>query len=185
MTYWGFDLGVRSFHAAGLEADGSLITYTHQRMVKGKVADQSPAERSMELFALAHAAQPLTMIGDLAAVEEPPLAGNKNPRTFLKLAQASAAVAVGAYQGGAEVFFVPVDSWKKGTVGRGGADKELVAGWLKRVYPGYFKQCDGDQNFIDATCLALHLRTVVALQAAALGTARPGGMGDPGSLAAG
>lgn len=157
MTWWGIDLGVRSFHAAGISQDGSLdlVTYTHPMV--GRVTDQPPTQRAHELASLELAVTPLVMPGDLVHIEEPPYVGNH--RTHLKLSQTSAAIAVGTARGGAEVSFVEVDTWKKGTYGRGGASKELVAGWLRLTWPDYYwhisDQHGADQNFIDATCIAI------------------------------
>lgn len=183
MTFWGVDLGVRSFHAAGLHPS-YLELFAYEHPLTGLVRDQGIWDRVRELYAVGTSITPLIMPGDQVGLEEPPLAGAKNIRTFLGLSQVSGVVGVGAKHGGGEVTFVPVDSWKKGTVGRGGADKELVAAWLKRTYPGYHDQCAGNQNFVDAVCIALYMRTTAALREAAVRTARPGGVGDPRRLAA-
>lgn len=84
-------------------------------------------------------------------IEEPPLAGSRNLRTFLHLSQVSA---VAGLAGRCE--YVPVGSWKKQVVGNGAASKDLVARWLARHRPGWHAQCRGDQNLVDATCLAIY-----------------------------
>lgn len=158
MTVWGCDLGVRSFTLAGLSPKGSLTLNGHACITPKKVAEQPAYMRALELSSLYYSIRGLVAIGDQVFVEEPPAAGAKNLRTFLKLAQVSAAVAIGAIQAGAMVTFVPVSLWKKEVIGNGGASKEFIATWLSRVYPMYFSQCARDQNRVDATCLALYGR---------------------------
>lgn len=158
-TFWGVDLGVRSYSAAGIRPDGTLVLHQLEQKVKGKISAQPPEARAIELASVRVAIESHTLPGDVALVEEPPSAGSRNVRTFLKLSQTSAAAAVGLVAGGADVGFVPVETWKKGTIGRGGVDKDTVARWLERVYPGYHAQCAGDQNLIDATCIAIYCRT--------------------------
>jgi Holliday junction resolvasome RuvABC endonuclease subunit len=157
VTVWGVDLGVRGISAAGLREDTLELSVTECLKPK-RVSDQPPYMRAMELTSLARAMSNLVKPGDQVFIEEPPAAGAKNLRTFLKLAQVSAAVAVGAIQAHAVVVFVPVSSWKKEVIGNGGASKELIAAWLSQVHPTYYAQCDQDQNRIDATCIALYGR---------------------------
>lgn len=156
-TVWGVDLGVRGFHAAGLSSRGRLELFSHLGVVRGKVREQDATQRGAELVSLSTSMAGLIAPGDYVFIEEPPLAGARNLRVFLKLAQASAAVAAGAGEADA-IHFVPVDTWKKGVVGRGGTSKELVAAWLERTYPRYAAQCAGNHNFVDAVALALYGR---------------------------
>lgn len=155
MAVFGIDLGVRSVHIARLSRAGALRLYSHICLAPKKVADQSPEERARELHELYVAiAGPILPIDEIY-IEEPPLAGGKNPRTFLKLAQVSGVAAAAAHNGGASAVFVPVDTWKKDVIGRGGVSKDHVSEWLRGTYPGYWAQCNRDQNLIDATCIAL------------------------------
>lgn len=168
--YWGVDLGVRSYTAAGIAPDGSLSLFETVAKLRGKVKDQSIFDRAHELESLGTAIRSLPMPGDVALVEEPPLAGPGNVRTLIKLAQVSAVTTVGMQLGGATTGLVSNSAWKKGTVGNGSASKELIARWLERTYPGYHAQCAGDQNRVDATCIAIYARTLH------LGGAAAGGM---------
>jgi Holliday junction resolvasome RuvABC endonuclease subunit len=141
MAKWGVDLGVRSIYAARLGSTFDLFSV------------QLPIHkhtRSEELTLL-HAWILSTIDpDDVVFVEEPPLAGSRNPRTFLHLAQTSGVVASAC-----KAQLVPVSSWKKGTVGNGSASKDLVSAWLRRVHPDLSEACSGDQNYVDATCIAL------------------------------
>jgi Holliday junction resolvasome RuvABC endonuclease subunit len=146
MISWGVDLGVRSLYVARID-DSGLTLYSHDSL---KIHKQ---DRSAELQALSHWIQPLYLMGGLGLVyaEEPPLAGARNLQTFLHLSQVSGVVACSV-----PTTLVPVSSWKKGTVGDGAASKDLVAGWLLRRHPAYSEACRGDQNLVDATCIALY-----------------------------
>lgn len=84
-----------------------------------------------------------------AFVEEPVVAGARNLRTSLRIAQISGAV-LSAING----ELVPVSTWKKAIVGKGNAKKEEVKAWLK-TQPEY-DMAFSSQDWIDATCLRLY-----------------------------
>jgi Holliday junction resolvasome RuvABC endonuclease subunit len=144
MITWGVDLGVRSLYVARLD-DGDLSLYSHHSL---KIHRQS---RGAELQTLQEWLADTLGDGQVW-IEEPPLAGSRNLQTYLHLSQVSGVV--GAVSG-AQANYAPVSSWKKGTVGNGAAGKELVANWLRARFPRYHDLCGGDQNLIDATCIAL------------------------------
>lgn len=142
-SVWGLDLGVRSLYVAHID-DGRLSLYSHNSL---RIHKQP---RYVELAVLREWLGSFSPAGSWF-VEEPPLAGSRNLQTFLHLAQVSGVVASCT-----PATLVPVSAWKKGTVGNGAAGKELVAHWLRARFPDYYRQCDGDQNLIDATCIALY-----------------------------
>lgn len=143
MTTWGIDLGVRSLYIARID-DSGLALYSHNSL---RIHKQ---ERFVELAVLRQWLGTFTPEGRWL-VEEPPLAGARNLQTFLHLSQVSGVVACCTPS-----TLVPVSSWKKGTVGNGSASKERVSGWLRTTHPTFFAACKEDQNFIDATCIALY-----------------------------
>ena len=144
MTVWGFDLGVRSFYAARLDGgDLSLYVFNTLRLRRH--------ERWEELAILSDTVHDLNIDGH-AYIEEPPLAGSRNLQTFLHLAQVSGVVSAAARPS----ILVPVSSWKLGTIGRGNATKEQVADWLRARHADWHAKCAGDQNCIDATCIAIY-----------------------------
>lgn len=158
MRIWGFDLGVRGYHAAAINVLNELTLHSYTPIVRGKISDQAPEARARELL---HVWFHVTALekgpNDHFFIEEPPLAGSKNLQTYLKLAQVSSAVAIGA--AGRYTEYVPVDTWKKtvcGKGGRSGMDKAAVSGWLEATHPKFFEQCAGDQNYVDAVCIALY-----------------------------
>lgn len=88
-------------------------------------------------------------------IEEPVVAGARNLRSSLLIAQVCGAVLVAA---GMErvVRLTPVSSWKKETVGNGNAGKQDVRDWLDAAHPQVAAVCGHDQDLYDATCVALH-----------------------------
>jgi hypothetical protein len=84
--------------------------------------------------------------------EEPVVAGARNLRSTILIAETVGMV----LSRRAVVHMVPVDSWKKGTVGKGGVPKDAVAQWLKKEYPDYAALCGDDQDLIDAAAIYLY-----------------------------
>lgn len=84
---------------------------------------------------------------------EAPIVGiSKNVQTGLNIA-----TTVGAVLAVSQVsFLVPPASWKKAVLGNGRATKAQVSDWLREVKPDLFRLCNGDQDAIDATCIALY-----------------------------
>jgi hypothetical protein len=148
MTTWGVDLGVRSLYVARLD-DGDLSLHSHNSL---KIHQQP---RYVELSMLRAWLGTFSPTGSWFC-EEPPLAGSRNLQTFLHLSQTSGVVACSV-----PAVLVPVSSWKLVTIGNGNASKELIAGWLAARHPAYFEACAGDQNLIDATCIALYGQAMV------------------------
>jgi len=146
------DIGVRSYHLAGIGL-GRLWLFDHCVPVKGKVEDQKPGDRWLELTSLAKNFTTFIDEKDKIFIEEPPLAGPKNLRVYGKLHQT-----VGALFSVCPAItqLVPVDTWKMEVCGKGGLSKEDVASFLKDRQLAYYEQCEGNQNYIDAVCIALY-----------------------------
>jgi Holliday junction resolvasome RuvABC endonuclease subunit len=104
-----------------------------------------------QLNDLAVNAKELCADADVVYVEEPVI--GRSIRSSLHVA-ISAGAAVSAL--GMPAHFVPVTTWKKSVVGRGNADKIGVSAWLNTNHVTYAALCDGDQDLIDATCIALY-----------------------------
>lgn len=137
----GVDLGVRSAHIS--TAMGCFTFESEKDWPRGRQI-QYIYDCMTERF-----------IGNLyyAFVEEPVVAGARNLRTSLRIAQVSGAV-LSAVEG----ELVPVSTWKKATVGSGNASKDDVRDWLSDK-PEYSKAKES-QDWIDATCLRLYGETV-------------------------
>jgi len=147
----GVDIGVRSFAIVGSEGPKDEPLFYFYEIPKGK-------SRYEELRDLVSTFRDLTCDEDYLFVEEPPLAGGRNIRTFAALNQTVGAILSATT---AQSYLVPVDSWKKATVGKGGVGKELVGQWLRLHHPGVWAECDGNQNLMDAACIAHYGFTVV------------------------
>jgi Holliday junction resolvasome RuvABC endonuclease subunit len=144
----GVDLGVRK--AAITIMDGDTITCS--------MAFESNARtRSLQLSQVAQWVREVCNGHrvDVVYVEEP-LVG-RSTRISLQIAQTAGAVL--AYVSHlSDSYLVPTTTWKKEVVGHGGANKEKISEWLDSHYHDYSVQCDGDQDRVDATCIALYGR---------------------------
>ena len=89
-------------------------------------------------------------------VEEPVLAGVRNIRTTIIIAE-SVGMILALH---ARVHVVPVDTWKKETVGKGGVSKDDVAKWLSEEYPEYAALCGHDQDLTDAAAIFVYGRAL-------------------------
>lgn len=90
---------------------------------------------------------------DLVYIEEPLI--GRGVRASLMVTQTAGAVMSHLK---ARSYFVPVASWKKAVIGSGNAPKGLVESTLRELHPRYSTLCGGDQDLVDATCLALYGR---------------------------
>lgn len=94
------------------------------------------------------------MLPDVMYIEEPVVAGARNIRSSLLIAQI-AGVVLSVTEGMDRVYFVPVSSWKRATHGSGAADKASVASWLSIYHPDVSHWCT-DQDLVDAACVAFY-----------------------------
>lgn len=156
MRVIGIDPNSHGFHAAIVNIEDGEEDEVVLRQFKTR-ASEYRLWSGVLAFINQKATEVLTGIGlnDAAVfIEEPLVAGARNLRSSLKLAQAVGALVAGATEYTDHVYLIPVSTWKKGVVGTGNASKDEVALWLNRVYPNYAAQCDGSQDFIDACCIA-------------------------------
>jgi Holliday junction resolvasome RuvABC endonuclease subunit len=146
---WGIDLGVRSVHLAGFEGDE--LVYLESIETPKRVV------RSLELDSLGKRATEFVAADDDVFVEKPPFAGPKNVATFGELHQVFGTML--SHVGGRDAN---VMSWKKAVIGDGMATKGDVSDWLREHHEPYSAQCGGDQNLVDAICIALYGKIVIA-----------------------
>lgn len=151
---WGVDLGTRSVSLFGIaDPNNPHDVSDHTRAVHIEV-DKST--RGLELWSLAKRAAGEAFLHDYdyLFVEEPPFVNNR--RTYGQLSMtAGAMLSVSPL-----AYPVAVDDWKKGTVGRGGVGKPEVARWLLTTHPELAACCLGNQNLMDAACIALYGRVL-------------------------
>ena len=150
--FYGFDLGVRSAYMCEIQfdEDGTLFRLDKLELKPPKKGQE---RRDLELFAIKEFVSYNMKKNSVVYVEEPLVAGVRNLRTSLKIAQVS-----GVVMSSVPDFakFVPVSSWKKQIVNKGNATKEEISDFLKKQHEEMWARCDGDQNLIDATCVALY-----------------------------
>lgn len=135
MNIIGVDLGVRSVHVSTLSGATTLSV--------------DKTDRGKEIRLLAYEFAAIFAVQDtIAFIEEPLMAGPRNIRTALHMAQVA-----GALMTTVNSYLVPVTSWKKEVVGKGNASKEEVATYYNKTYPG--KELTS-QDHIDATCIRIY-----------------------------
>ena len=149
MTVIGVDLGLRSAYFATIDSDGELE-------LSSVIYKPKKAPRHIELQGIGHEAGALfnAYWQPMVVIESPIVAGVRNLQTTIGIAQTHGVVLSSCRSTTPEQ--VAVAQWKKATVGRGNANKDDVSRWLQQRYPIYHEQCAGDQNWIDATCIALY-----------------------------
>jgi len=137
----GVDLGVRSVHVS---TQSHCFTYAADKKLERYQQIQYIYESMYDRF-----------LHDriYAFVEEPVVAGARNLRTSLQIAQISGAV-LSVFDG----TLVPVSTWKKEIVGKGNATKDDIKEYLK-TQPEY-EFTKGKQDWIDATCIRLYGESV-------------------------
>jgi Holliday junction resolvasome RuvABC endonuclease subunit len=137
----GIDLGVRVAHVS---------TARHCFSV-GLKPKQGTRYEEIQCIAQALKTEADTEWGSdvYAYVEEPVVAGARNLRTSLRMAQVSGAI-LSVMSG----ELVPVSTWKKAVVGKGNATKDDVRAYLQSQPE--FKETHGKQDWIDATCIRLY-----------------------------
>lgn len=140
----GVDLGVRSAHISMLTYDTSIVARRGQRREEIKEI----TERLCSLYTEEWHAY----------IEEPVVAGARNLRTSLQIAQIAGVIMARV----ASFTLVPVSSWKKEIIGRGNAKKEDVAEWLRTKRPDLYERTAGIQDRIDANCIRLYGERIAA-----------------------
>jgi Holliday junction resolvasome RuvABC endonuclease subunit len=93
---------------------------------------------------------------DRIYIEEPVVAGARNLQSTIKVAAGYGAIlaAIGTKQ--ATAVTVPVSVWKLATVGKGNVSKVEVSQWLHSMHDLHYTACGGDQDCIDASCIAIY-----------------------------
>ena len=145
MTIWGCD-----------PASKKLALFTHDYEPRiGKILVKK-TDRNSELLSMRLWLEEILRFDPdpVIYVEEPVVAGARNLRSTILIAETVGMV----LSCRARVHLVPVDSWKKGTVGKGGVPKEAVAQWLEKEFPEYANVCGDDQDLVDAAAIYIYGR---------------------------
>ncbi len=94
-------------------------------------------------------------------VESAIVGASRNMRVGVSLGMVAGALCLTARQTGAAVALAAPSEWKKAVTGRGNANKEEIAVWLAVHHPGWHARC-ATQDSVDATCLAIHAKGLMA-----------------------
>ena len=146
----GIDLGVRSVHISAAQACATITV--------GRRDNRGDELLELKLKAESWLSNKVGPVWD-AWVEEPVVAGARNLRTSLQMAQVAGVLA--SFED-STTHYVPVSTWKSVVVGRGNASKEDVARWLADEHPVLHALAAGSQDLVDATCLRLYGRAGTA-----------------------
>lgn len=142
----------------GIDPASKKIAIFGGHPLQARVIRVAKTDRSEELRKLRERLCDVIDEDDTVYVEEPVLAGARNIRSTLLVAET-----VGMILSVCNAKLVEVSTWKKSTVGKGNASKDDVRVWLERAYPQYATACGGDQDLIDATGIFVHGRGVERL----------------------
>lgn len=172
MAVVGIDCGIRSFTVTAVRGP----SYEEDLLLTKTYDTPRSTRRSHELQAISAYVDGLYKelgVGPdaLFVVESPIVAGARNLRTSLLLAQVTGIVQSRL----SNVIEVAVAQWKKEVVGKGNAKKEEVALWVEENHPEAFLHLKGSQDALDAFCIALYGEAVQDRLHATLGAWR----GDP------
>lgn len=157
-TVVGVDPGSRKL-AVVVNTPGSNFLWTYQ-VPQGTLRPQA----CDQLFTAIHAF--LASVGEsrdeIAVWVEEPVVG-KNRRGALMQGQVHGVAMTAALQSGiTSVYSVGNTTWKKETVGAGNASKPQCREWLAREHPELAGDCGDDDDLVDAACIAVYGRGVLA-----------------------
>lgn len=87
---------------------------------------------------------------------EAPVVGRGGVRSTMVQCFTSGAIQGAFHDAGCTTQVANVSTWKKSVVGKGNATKEEVSKHLRLRWPALFHAAVGNQDLIDASCIALH-----------------------------
>jgi Holliday junction resolvasome RuvABC endonuclease subunit len=161
---WGVDPASKKI-AMFTDNDGLI----HRELIEVQKSD-----RNLELMSLRnHMEYVIKYDRDpIIYCEEPVVAGARNLRSTILVAETVGMILCL----NAQVYLVPVSSWKKYTVGKGNATKDDVAAWLEEEHPDYARECRDtkqrpNQDLRDAAAIYLYGKEMEALRGRVLPTA--------------
>lgn len=146
MIVAGVDLGVKKAAVAILGVGASGGEMFTSAAFHSKATTRSAQLREIRKWV--H----LQTFGLDAVYVEKALVG-KNTDVSLQIAQTAGAVMSVLEM---PAYFVSNTAWKKDVCGKGNLSKDLIEKWLDEHYPDYSHWCDGDQDRIDAACIAIY-----------------------------
>lgn len=143
-VYVGIDLGLRKV-AVSIPERGVL------RSIELNRGDYTRAEELLKLQQFVTGVVPTAAI---VSIEMPILGLSRNAQTAIGIGQTCGVVMASVAACSREIHDVAVSSWKKAVVGRGNATKDDVGDWLRTNHEALYRGCEGNQDLIDASCIA-------------------------------
>lgn len=144
----GIDLNSRKL-AMAKNLNGQLLL--HAFAVPKKITD-----RALICSMLYNHTRTRVMSDDVVYIEAPVVAGARNIQSTIKCAAAYGAVLAAISSVGAVAIETPISLWKLHTVGKGNVSKVDIGNWLHTMHPSVHRECSGDQDLMDASCIALY-----------------------------
>lgn len=92
---------------------------------------------------------------------ESAVVGRGGVRSTMVQCYTSGAIQGALYEQGIPTQIANVSSWKKQVVGKGNATKEDVGEYLRLRWPAIYARTGGNQDAIDASCIALYGQRVL------------------------
>ena len=92
---------------------------------------------------------------------ESPVVGRGGVRSTMVQCFTSGAIQAVLYEYGIPTQAANVSSWKKSVIGKGNATKEEVAEHLRYRWSALHKSANGNQDLVDASCIALYGQSIV------------------------
>lgn len=158
MITYGLDLSSRKIAMFCIDERRTTTQYVAETIEVKKL--QSRAE---ELYQMEHQLRVVLQECDPGWVYiEDPVVGRGGARPTILQAQVDSLIQVAAVRfAHLGCYSVNNKTWKKAIVGNGNANKEQVAAWLATTHPVLSRVVDGDQDLVDAACVALYGKSVV------------------------
>lgn len=159
-TVIGVDPGVRKV-ACVVSLPGSNLVWTHtmdKDILRPQVCHEILRAGSAFFanFADSTRDEPVAVY-----IEEPVVGVNR--RISVQQGQIHGVLLGAALQSGiTQVYSVSNTTWKKETVGSGNASKDDCRAWLERSHPVLAADCGADADLVDAGCIAVYGRGVLA-----------------------
>jgi len=149
----GIDPASTKLAMVALSSDGRYMTYYNGKL--GKSGGQSCANAIRSVNSFVSSVQKKLGKVQYAFIESP-VVGRGGVRSTMVQCFTSGAIQGALYESGITTQVANVSSWKKSVVGKGNATKEEVAEFIRLRWNDIFATASGNQDLIDASCIALY-----------------------------
>lgn len=158
-TVIGIDPASSKLAMVALSSSGDFVSVYNPKMGKSGGQSCANAMKTTRAF-LESIPEEFGMIS--MAFIEAPIVGRGGVKTTMVQCFTSGAVQGVLHEEGISTQVANVSSWKKRVVGKGNATKEEVAEFLRLRWPSLYGHSKGNQDLIDASCIALYGQSIIA-----------------------